>query len=327
MTLPRVELRPQETGRCWAVVLAGGEGRRVSAITRGASGEPAPKQYCSFGKGEPLVARAVRRAAGVVPRERILVVVAQEHRHHWREALSDLPRENIIVQPRNRGTAAGLLLPVLDVLLLRDRDARLLVLPADHHVGSEDVLKEALRAAAAAVRRPDAPVVLLGMAREDGDHDYDEYGWLVPAAGPVGSVRPVLGFVEKPHPEKSEELQRTGAIVNSFILASRARTLVRLYEEALPELVRALVPVVLDGRPEAALRELYDAMLGHDFSRAVLERFPEALGVLAVPPCGWSDLGTPARLRRFLAASASRPAAAIGGPTLPARAAAPAMGG
>ena len=160
-----------------------------------------------------------------------------------------------------------------------------------------------------------------------GDHDYDEYGWLVPAAGPVGSVRPVLGFVEKPHPEKSEELQRTGALVNSFILASRARTLVRLYEEALPELVRALVPVVLDGRPEAALRELYDAMLGHDFSRAVLERFPEALGVLAVPPCGWSDLGTPARLRRFLAASASRPAAAIGGPTLPARAAAPAMGG
>ena len=161
MTLPRVELRPQETGRCWAVVLAGGEGRRVSAITRGASGEPAPKQYCSFGKGEPLVARAVRRAAGVVPRERILVVVAQEHRHHWREALSDLPRENIIVQPRNRGTAAGLLLPVLDVLLLRDRDARLLVLPADHHVGSEDVLKEALvRASQERVRLGEALVTM-----------------------------------------------------------------------------------------------------------------------------------------------------------------------
>ena len=92
--------------------------------------------------------------------------------------------------------------------------------------------------------------------------------------------------------------------MNSFILVFHARALVRLYEEALPELVRALVPVVLGGRAEAALRERYDAMPSHDFSTAVLERFPEALRVLPVPPCGWSDLGTPSRLGRFLTASA-----------------------
>jgi mannose-1-phosphate guanylyltransferase len=288
--------------RLWAVVLAGGEGRRVSALTLDATGEPVPKQYCTFGTDEPLVARAVRRAAGVVPRERILVVVAREHLRHWREALSGLPQENIIVQPRNRGTAPGLLLPVLDVLLRRDRDARLLVLPADHHVASEHVLKRALQAAAAAVRRADAPVVLLGMVGEGGDH---EYGWIVPAAGPAGSLRSVLSFVEKPDRARSRELQSMGALVNSFILAFRARTLVQLYEDVVPELLRALVPVVLAGRPEAALREQYDAIASHDFSRAVLERFPDALGVLPVPPCGWSDLGTPARIERFLGASAA----------------------
>lgn len=307
---PRVDGSPG-SGRLWAVVLAGGDGRRVSALTRGAAGEPVPKQYCAFGAGEPLVRRALRRAAGVVPRSRILVVVARQHRHHWREALEDLPPENIIVQPRNRGTAAGLLLPVLDVLLRRDRDARVLVLPADHHVGSERVLQRALRAASRAARRPGAPLVLLGMVGEDGDH---EYGWIVPAAGPAEGLRPVLSFVEKPDPETSRELQGLGALVNSFILAFRGETLVRLYEQALPELLRALVPAVLAGRPAAVVRELYDAIPSRDFSKAVLERFPGWLGVLRVPPCGWSDLGTPSRLERLLGGprpTYSRPAPAL----------------
>jgi mannose-1-phosphate guanylyltransferase len=226
-----------------------------------------------------------------------VVVVAEQHRRYWREALSDLPRENVIVQPRNRGTAAGILLPVLDIVLRRDRDARLLVLPADHYVGSEDVLMRVLCSAARAVRRPGAPLVLLGMAGEEGDH---EYGWILPAAGPAAGLRAVLSFAEKPNPETSRELAAGGALVNSFILASRASTLVQLYEDALPGLVRAFVPVVLAEDREARLCELYDEIPSLDFSRSVLERSPGSLGVLAVPPCGWSDLGTPSRLARFL---------------------------
>jgi hypothetical protein len=57
---------------------------------------------------------------------------------------------------------------------------------------------------------------------------------------------------------------------------------------------------VLAGSPQARLRHLYDEIPTLDFSRAVLERAPGSLGVLAVPPCGWSDLGTPSRLESFL---------------------------
>ena len=215
----------------------------------------------------------------------------------WRHTLADLPRENIIVQPRNRGTAAGILLPVLDIVLHRDRDARVLVLPADHHVGSEAVLRRALLAAAKAVRRPSAPLVLLGMVGEDGDR---EYGWILPSARPSDGLRSVLSFVEKPDGETSRELAGLGALVNSFIFASRGRTLVRLYEDALPQLLRRFVPAVLARGHDGRLRELYDEIPSHDFSRAVLERCAGSLAVLAVPPCGWSDLGTPSRLERFL---------------------------
>lgn len=284
-------------GHLWVVVLAGGQGTRVSAFTCGSAGERVPKQYCALGGDEPPIRWALRRAAGLVPRSRIVVVVASEHRAHWREALADVPAENIVEQPLNRGTAPGLLLPTLEILLRRDRGARLLVLPSDHHVRSEDVLQRALRAAVKAVRRPDAPVVLLGMVGEYGDH---EYGWIVPTAGKAGGLRRVLSFVEKPDPQRSRELLGIGALVNSFIFACPGSALVQLYESALPALLRAFVPAVLAGRPPAMLRDLYEAIPSHDFSRTVLEGAAGALAVLGVPPCGWSDLGTPARLARFL---------------------------
>ena len=58
--------RTADAGQVWAVVLAGGDGTRVSAFTRTSTGEPVPKQYHAFGSEESLLRRAVRRAAGVV---------------------------------------------------------------------------------------------------------------------------------------------------------------------------------------------------------------------------------------------------------------------
>jgi mannose-1-phosphate guanylyltransferase len=283
-------------GHLWALVLAGGEGTRLSTFTFGLTGEPVPKQYCTFGSGEPMVRWAVRRASGVVPLSRILVVVAESHRRCWSRALADLPTENVIVQPSNRGTAAGILLPVLDVFLRRDRDASFLVLPADHHVALEDVLRRALLSAAWAVRRRDTPLVLLGAIPEDRDRDF---GWIVPGAGSDSGRRPVLSFVEKPDPKTHREILRLGALRSTFAFAVQGRSLLHLYEDALPGLLRRLLPAVLDGSRPRAMEEVYEQLPTCDFSRLVLERCVEAVRVLTVPPCGWSDVGTPTRLLRL----------------------------
>jgi hypothetical protein len=37
-----------------------------------------------------------------------------------------------------------------------------------------------------------------------------------------------------------------------------------------------------------------------DFSRDILQRQPARLQMLMVPPCGWNDIGTPARLASTL---------------------------
>lgn len=283
-------------GQMWAIVLAGGDGTRVADMSRDASGQPVPKQYSTFGSDEMLLHAALRRVAAVVPPSRTLVVVAEKHRGFWHGALSALPRENVVVQPRNRGTAAGILLPAAEVLR-RDGEARVLLMPADHHVEDDEVLISSLQAAVAAVLGPEHRLLMLGMAAEEADH---EYGWIVPGSRTGDRLRSVKAFVEKPGADVSRALADSGALVNSFILAVRGTTLMTMYDVALPDLMQAFTPAI--GRPLATreLSQLYDRLPANDFSRDVLEPCADSLRVLAVPPCGWSDLGTPRRLQRFL---------------------------
>jgi hypothetical protein len=52
---------------------------------------------------------------------------------------------------------------------------------------------------------------------------------------------------------------------------------------------------------DRAWRELYADLPTLDFSRDVLAEHAAGLKVLAVPACGWTDLGTPRRVEQALA--------------------------
>jgi len=286
-------------GHAWAVVLAAGEGSRLREVTLRATGEPVPKQFCALRGPKTLLRLALDRAERFAPRERVVAVVAEQHRRWWERELSALPRGNVVAQPRNRGTAAGILLALLEVAA-RDAAATVVFLPSDHWVEQERVLDLALRRAAHLTGETPHEVVLLGFRTREPD---PEYGWIVPEAGRVRARRKVRRFQEKPDAVTAARLLASGALVNGFIFAARASTLLAVFERSAPALVDAFRHVRgTEGRRLAAepLRELYEDLPGLDFSRDILERTPDRLAVLPVPACGWTDLGTPERLRRCL---------------------------
>jgi hypothetical protein len=47
------------------------------------------------------------------------------------------------------------------------------------------------------------------------------------------------------------------------------------------------------------LERVYSRLPIMDFSSDLLERAARELRMLAVPPCGWTDLGTPDRIERW----------------------------
>ena len=281
------------TNPSWAIVLAAGDGTRLRQLTTDARGNSIPKQYCSFRGGPSLLADAIVRARSVAPEGQVVTIVAADHRRFWERELEQMPLRDVVVQPRNRGTGVGLLLSLLAVLD-RDPKARVCVLPSDHHVEDEAILAGALRLGLGSLdESPHAPV-LLGITPDTPEPDY---GWIVSEPGD-SQVRRVRTFVEKPAPSLARDLHAGGALWNSFLIAAHGQALVDLYAQRLPRLLAAFRAVFDLPRIERgpALERLYSETESADFSRDVLQGSEERLRVVAVPRCGWTDLGTPERV-------------------------------
>lgn len=294
-------------GARWAIVLAAGEGSRLRLLTTDDRGVVTPKQFCSLRGGASLLERTLARAERLVPRQRLVVVVAAEHAPFWRPQLAHLPSANVIVQPKNRGTAIGVLLPLLRIMA-QDPEPNVVVLPSDHFVGDEALLATSLAAACVGVEHGEAGVVLLGMSPDAATPDY---GWIVPAGGPE-SLDAVRAFVEKPAPAQAASLMGQGALWNSFLFAARGRSLRSLIDQVAPGVAHAMDDALRFGGD--ALARWYEVAGPVDLSRQVFAVHAHALRVLRVPPCAWTDLGTPQRVRACLAERRALQDAAAGVP-------------
>lgn len=281
----------------WSLVLAAGDGSRLSGLTTDASGRSVPKQFCALAGNTSMLQDTLDRALRLSGRERSVVVVARSHRAWWADSLGNLPAANIVVQPRNRGTGIGVLLPLLSILD-RDPDADLVLLPSDHYVRDEKVLYRSIRRAMAQVT-VNGGVVLLGITP---DHFDSELGYIVPGAASPGGTSAVRLFVEKPDAGLAHALTAQGAVWNSFIIAARGQDLLNLYAERFPDVVMAMARALRAGRNghDLALRSLYELLPAIDFSRHLIADATNRLRVVSVPSCGWSDLGTPARVAKCL---------------------------
>ena len=295
-------------GGIWAIVLAGGEGSRLQALARDERGKPAPKQFCPLGGLRPPLASAIERAEAVVPRDRVVVSVIEAHRPWWSAQLAGRRPETIVSQPLPRGTATGILLPLLTIVE-QDAGARVLILPADHAVADEGILRRSLeRASWVAGQRPDEPV-LLGVTPTSPDGDL---GWVIPAGQQDADSCKVGAFVEKPGREVARRLMASGAMWNAFLVASTGRALLTRFERHLPELHAPLAALARASRPgEPRPIGAFDTLPTRDFSRDLLTPAASGLRVVRVPPCGWTDLGTPERFLEWLASQ--RAALAAGG--------------
>ena len=131
-------------GNLWAIVLAGGEGTRLAALTRAIYGRDVPKQFAAVGSARSFLQETMVRIASLVPSARTLVVVSEKHARLAIEQLQAFPGVEIVLQPANQGTTAGVLLPLAHVLG-RDPEAVVTVFPCDHRFGRESVFFAAVR--------------------------------------------------------------------------------------------------------------------------------------------------------------------------------------
>ena len=126
----------------YAVVMAGGFGTRFWPHSRRRS----PKQFLPIRGRRSMLQETVRRLAGSVPADAVLVVAAREFASLVRTQLPELPRRNLLMEPAPRGTAACLALAA-EWIAARDADAVMGVFPADHVITETEPFRRALRRA------------------------------------------------------------------------------------------------------------------------------------------------------------------------------------
>src|SRR5262245_56561153 len=116
-------------GNLWALILAGGDGTRLQALTRLITGAPIPKQYCRIIGGQSLLEATLARVHRIVPRERTFAIVNRDHLGVALPQVASLPPSNLLVQPCNRDTGPGLTMALL-ALARRDHTAHVAVFPS-----------------------------------------------------------------------------------------------------------------------------------------------------------------------------------------------------
>ena len=154
--------------RPWGVILAGGDGTRLKALSRLISGDNRPKQFCTLFGGRSLLARTRGRLAPAISPDRMIFAVVSNHEQFYQPELADVDESRIVVQPANRGTMAAIIYSLLRLIRL-EKDPVVAFFPADHHFADETQFARAVDGAFEVVhKRPELLVPSGGEGREGG---------------------------------------------------------------------------------------------------------------------------------------------------------------
>ena len=290
-------------GGLWAIVLAGGEGRGLRALTRHLYDEDRPKQYAALVGSRSLLRQTLDRVGRLVPAERTVVVTLASHARFIEAEWRGAPAPRVLAQPCDRGTAAAVLLAA-HWIQAHDPRAIVVSFPSDHFILEEAAFTRRVADVARFVTEHPDTMVLLGAPPTEPE---TEYGWIEPGErvgwtvqGPLYRVR---RFEEKPSTPMAAALSQAGGLWNTFVLTAAAATLIKAGRECVPNLHDRLAraaPFVGTEHEHWAIRHAYALAPTADFSRSILELCPVPLAVSRVPGLTWSDLGTPERVARVL---------------------------
>jgi mannose-1-phosphate guanylyltransferase len=287
----------------WAVVLAGGDGKRLQSVTLKIAGDSRPKQFCSIFGEESLLTQTRARLDPLFHVDRELFVVTCAHETYYRDELRNVDDSCIIPQPLNRGTGVAVALALLHILH-RDSDAVVAFVPCDHYYSDTEAFGRTIGSAISGAERYPSSIILLGA---EAHYAEVEYGWIELGSAisrtPIPLKR-VNQFWEKPSLPQAETLLRRGCLWNTFVTVGLASTFLDLLCSQVPEIILSINEALADNELEAAYRFLPSI----DLSRDVLAVQPHRLLAVADKTSGWADLGSPRRVMDILARNNIQPA-------------------
>ena len=267
------------------VILSGGVGSRLWPVSR----EGRPKQFLPLG-GKCSMLQETSQRLSTIETAPPIVVCNEAHRFLVAEQLREIatPASALILEPEGRNTAPAIALAAIQALAT-DPEAVLLVLPADHHIGSPGNFVEAVQRGLPAAG--EGYLVTFGVvpsAPETG------FGYIRGGTELHSGVQELAEFVEKPDAKTAGRYLEAGNYYwNSGMFLLGAQSYLDALARHQPDMHR-LCCLAMDGastdldflRPDS---ELFLACPPNSIDYAVMEHTDR--GGIVPLNCGWSDIG------------------------------------
>lgn len=250
-----------------------------------------PKQLLPLLSDKSMLQETVLRQTGLPAVGQPLFVCNNEHRFLVAEQVRDLGIDPlaIILEPVGRNTAPAAAVAAL-VLLERDPEAKMLLLPADHLIRDVPAYQEAVRAGLAAVEHH--RLVTFGIVPKGPETGYG-YIQRTTTEATAGAFQ-VARFVEKPDLARAKEFVASGEYLwnSGMFLFSPSQYLDEL-RRFRPDIVDACRRALeRSSRDLDFLRldaEAFSECPSDSIDYAVMERTSD--GVVVPADMGWNDIG------------------------------------
>jgi mannose-1-phosphate guanylyltransferase len=280
----------------YCVIMAGGKGERFWPLSTG----KVPKPFLPLTGEKTLIQLTVERALQFAPKERIFIVLGKTHLNVALKQLPELPRENFIVEPVGRDTAACIGLAAT-VLSLKDERATMVVLPADQYVPDVNKFTETIKDCVTMACRGNY-LITMGIRPTRAETGYG----YIHARKNINTVKDIVclnveKFVEKPDQKRAAEYIKDGNYYwNAGIFIWKTKNVLGGMRTHMPFLYNGLKAIggALKEDKKAKADALFRGFERQSIDYGLMEK---AENVLMVPAnFTWDDVGTWASLQRVL---------------------------
>lgn len=269
-----------------AVIMAGGSGTRFWPASR----RDTPKQLLSFTGQRTMIQDTALRLGEMVPPQRCMVVTNAR----LVDAIqTQLPSATVVGEPCKRDTAPCVGLAAA-ILLASDSDATMLVMPADHVIGTDAQFQAAIASGVKLLEADPSRIVTFGIKPNypAESFGYVQRGESIELAGEKAFQ--VTRFREKPNLETAKQYCDSGEFYwNSGIFlwkASLILDLLRTHEPEMAAHIDAIAATVGTPDFDKVLQDRFAQIKGKSIDYAVMEKHSNVAVIEA--PFRWDDVGS-----------------------------------
>lgn len=276
------------TNKIIPVILSGGSGTRLWPLSR----KQYPKQYLPLVGGNTMLQETILRLKGINKLADPVVICSHHHRFLVADQLQQINIHNptILLEPVGRNTAPAIAASALYVALDdENKDAVLLILPADHVIQKIEVFHEAINNAI--IQAQAGSLVTLGIVPT---YPNTAYGY-IQKGKPIDKGFKVNNFIEKPDQQTANSFFEAGNYLwNSGIFIFTIESLMNGLATYSVEILQSVKKSVDNATQDLDFIRLEESSFKSSPSDSIDYALMEKSNNVMVVPldANWSDVGS-----------------------------------